>query len=137
MLPAPRAPLLQCGSAPALPSGTSLKPWGMDLELPHHFWVLRVFCSRSMFVQRAGERVVSLSNPTPHPSCPLSERGFVRFHTHLPSTVYAEVHKSRTIQVEVEAYPQPSIVWLKNNKTLTMESSSEFTITSRNLSETR
>ncbi|PKU35653.1 platelet-derived growth factor receptor beta [Limosa lapponica baueri] len=65
------------------------------------------------------------------------ERGFVRFHTHLPSTVYAEVHKSRTIQVEVEAYPQPSIVWLKNNKTLTMESSSEFTITSRNLSETR
>ncbi|KAI1234124.1 hypothetical protein IHE44_0003838 [Lamprotornis superbus] len=65
------------------------------------------------------------------------ERGFVHFHTHLPSTVYAEVHKSHTIQVEVEAYPQPSIVWLKNNKTLTMESSSEFTITSRNLSETR
>ncbi|KAK2542722.1 Pdgfrb [Columba guinea] len=65
------------------------------------------------------------------------ERGFVRFHTRLPSTVYAEVHKSRTIQVEVEAYPQPSIVWLKNNKTLTMESNSEFTITSRNLSETR
>lgn len=73
----------------------------------------------------------------PYPSCSLSERGFVRFHTRLPSTVYAEVHKSRTIQVEVEAYPQPSIVWLKNNKTLTMESSSEFTITSRNLSETR
>ncbi|CAN8189945.1 unnamed protein product [Coccothraustes coccothraustes] len=65
------------------------------------------------------------------------ERGFVHFHTHLPSTLYAEVHKSHTIQVEVEAYPQPSIVWLKNNKTLTMESSSEFTITSRNLSETR
>ncbi|XP_030911016.1 platelet-derived growth factor receptor beta isoform X3 [Geospiza fortis] len=65
------------------------------------------------------------------------ERGFVHFHTHLPRTVYAEVHKSHTIQVEVEAYPQPSIVWLKNNKTLTMESSSEFTITSRNLSETR
>lgn len=61
----------------------------------------------------------------------------MRFHTSLPSTVYAEVHKSRTIQVEVEAYPPPSIVWLKNNKTLTMESSSEFTITSRNLSETR
>ena len=61
----------------------------------------------------------------------------MRFHTRLPSTVYAEVHKSHTIQVEVEAYPQPSIMWLKNNKTLTMESSSEFTITSRNLSETR
>ncbi|NXY85292.1 PGFRB factor, partial [Alcedo cyanopectus] len=65
------------------------------------------------------------------------ERGFVRFHTHMSRTVYAEVHKSRTIQVEVEAYPQPSIVWLKNNTTLTMESNSEFTITSRNLSETR
>lgn len=108
----------------------------MDLELPHHFCVFRVFYSRSMFVQRAGEGSLFNSDP-PYPSCPLSERGFVRFHTHLPSTVYAEVHKSRTIQVEVEAYPQPSIVWLKNNKTLTMESSSEFTITSRNLSETR
>jgi len=51
--------------------------------------------------------------------------------------VYAEVHKSHIIQVDVEAYPQPNIVWLKNNKTLTMESSSEFTITNRNLSETR
>lgn len=71
------------------------------------------------------------------PLCLLSEHGFVRFHTLLPSTVYAKVHKSHTIQVEVEAYPPPSIVWLKNNKTLTMESSSEFTITSRNLSETR
>ncbi|OXB59438.1 hypothetical protein ASZ78_004797 [Callipepla squamata] len=65
------------------------------------------------------------------------EHGFVRFHTHLASTVYAEVHKSHTIQVDVEAYPQPNIVWLKNNKTLTMEGSSEFTITNRNLSETR
>lgn len=87
-----------------------------------------------MFIQRARERVVPLSDP----ALPLApERGFVQFHTHLPSTVYAEVHKSHTIQVEVEAYPQPNIVWLKNNKTLTMESSSEFTITSRNLSETR
>ncbi|NWX83589.1 PGFRB factor, partial [Nothoprocta pentlandii] len=65
------------------------------------------------------------------------ERGFVRFHTHLASTEYAEVHKSRTIQVEVEAYPPPTITWLKNNKTLIMESNSEFTISSRNLSETR
>lgn len=72
-----------------------------------------------------------------YPSCLSSERGFVRFHTHLASTVYAEVHKSHIIQVDVEAYPQPNIVWLKNNKTLTMESSSEFTITNRSLSETR
>lgn len=106
----------------------------MDLELPHRFWVFREFCSRSMFIQKAREGVVPLSD---HPLPLASERGFVHFHTHLPSTVYAEVHKSHTIQVEVEAYPQPSIVWLKNNRTLTMESSSEFTITSRNLSETR
>ncbi|NXA32253.1 PGFRB factor, partial [Eudromia elegans] len=65
------------------------------------------------------------------------ERGFVRFHTRLASTEYAEVHKSRTIQVEVEAYPPPNIMWLKNNKTLIMESNSEFTISTRNLSETR
>lgn len=61
----------------------------------------------------------------------------MKFHTQLASTVYAEVHKSHTIQVDLEAYPQPSIMWLKNNKALTMESSSEFTITNRNLSETR
>lgn len=87
-----------------------------------------------MFIQRARESVVHLSDP-PLPLA--SEHGFVQFHTHLPSTVYAEVHKSHTIQVEVEAYPQPNIVWLKNNEILTMESSSKFTITSRNLSETR
>lgn len=76
--------------------------------------------------------VVPLSDP-PLPLA--SERGFVRFHTQLPSTLYAEVHKSHIIRVEVEAYPQPNIVWLKNNKTLTMKSSS-MSITSRNLSET-
>ncbi|XP_073211445.1 platelet-derived growth factor receptor beta isoform X2 [Lepidochelys kempii] len=65
------------------------------------------------------------------------ERGFVRFHTGLNNIELAEVHKSRTIQVQIEAYPQPTILWLKDNETLWVGNSSEFAITSKNLSETR
>ncbi|EMP24693.1 Beta-type platelet-derived growth factor receptor [Chelonia mydas] len=65
------------------------------------------------------------------------ERGFVRFHTGLNNIKLAEVHKSRTIQVQIEAYPQPTILWLKDNETLWVGNSSEFAITSKNLSETR
>ncbi|XP_074865445.1 platelet-derived growth factor receptor beta isoform X2 [Carettochelys insculpta] len=65
------------------------------------------------------------------------EHGFVRIHTSLNDIELAEVHKSHILQVEIEAYPLPTIVWLKDNKTLTVGNSSEFTLTSRILSETR
>uniref|UniRef100_A0A452GQ08 Platelet-derived growth factor receptor beta n=1 Tax=Gopherus agassizii TaxID=38772 RepID=A0A452GQ08_9SAUR len=65
------------------------------------------------------------------------ERGFVRFHTGLNNVEFAEVHKSRAIQVQIEAYPQPTILWLKDNETLRVGNSSEFAITSKNLSENR
>ncbi|XP_075756655.1 platelet-derived growth factor receptor beta isoform X1 [Pelodiscus sinensis] len=65
------------------------------------------------------------------------ERGFVRFHTGLTDVELAEVHKSHTIQVQLEAYPPPTILWLKDNETLRVGNSSEFAITSKSLSETR
>uniref|UniRef100_A0A8C3S8T8 receptor protein-tyrosine kinase n=1 Tax=Chelydra serpentina TaxID=8475 RepID=A0A8C3S8T8_CHESE len=65
------------------------------------------------------------------------EHGFVRFHTGLNDVELAEVHKSRTIQVQIEAYPPPTLLWLKDNETLRMGNSSEFAIASKNLSETR
>uniref|UniRef100_A0A8C3HAK2 Platelet-derived growth factor receptor beta n=1 Tax=Chrysemys picta bellii TaxID=8478 RepID=A0A8C3HAK2_CHRPI len=58
------------------------------------------------------------------------ERGFVRFHTGLNDVEFAEVHKSRIIQVQIEAYPQPTILWLKDNETLRVGNSSAFIITS-------
>ncbi|KAM6475831.1 platelet-derived growth factor receptor beta isoform 1-T2 [Liasis olivaceus] len=65
------------------------------------------------------------------------EHGFVIFHSVLNETVFAELHKSHTFLVEIEAYPSPTILWFQNNKILTSESNSEFAINSRNLSETR
>uniref|UniRef100_A0A8C8STV8 Platelet-derived growth factor receptor beta n=1 Tax=Pelusios castaneus TaxID=367368 RepID=A0A8C8STV8_9SAUR len=65
------------------------------------------------------------------------EHGFVRFHTTLKDIELAEVHKSHTLEVQIEAYPQPTILWLKDNETLRVGNSSEFAITSKNLSETR
>ncbi|KAL7985813.1 hypothetical protein Chor_010979 [Crotalus horridus] len=65
------------------------------------------------------------------------ERGFVTFHTVLNETVFAELHKSHTFLVQIEAYPSPTIIWFQNKKPLTSESNSDFAINSRNLSETR
>ncbi|KAG8128534.1 hypothetical protein E2320_015384, partial [Naja naja] len=65
------------------------------------------------------------------------ERGFVTFHTALNETIFADLHKSHTFLIQLEAYPSPTIVWFQNNKPLTSESNSDFAINSRNLSETR
>nr|XP_028574104.1 platelet-derived growth factor receptor beta [Podarcis muralis]XP_028574105.1 platelet-derived growth factor receptor beta [Podarcis muralis]XP_028574107.1 platelet-derived growth factor receptor beta [Podarcis muralis] len=65
------------------------------------------------------------------------EHGFVTFHTILNDTVSAELHKSHTFHVLIEAYPSPTIVWLQNNQPLTSESNSEFAISTRNSSETK
>uniref|UniRef100_A0A8D0DUR3 receptor protein-tyrosine kinase n=1 Tax=Salvator merianae TaxID=96440 RepID=A0A8D0DUR3_SALMN len=65
------------------------------------------------------------------------DRGYVAFRTVLNDTVFAELHKSHTFQVEIEAYPTPTITWLQNNQSLSSESKTEFLIVSKNLSETR
>ncbi|XP_026552386.1 platelet-derived growth factor receptor beta isoform X2 [Pseudonaja textilis] len=65
------------------------------------------------------------------------ERGFVTFHTVLNETIFAELHKSHTFLIQMEAYPSPTIIWFQNKKPLTSESNSDFAINSRNLSETR
>ncbi|XP_038628191.1 platelet-derived growth factor receptor beta [Tachyglossus aculeatus] len=64
-------------------------------------------------------------------------QGFTRLHTELGSTEFAELHKSCELQVQVEAYPQPTILWLKDNKTLSQGNTNEISISTRNLSETR
>ncbi|XP_020662458.3 platelet-derived growth factor receptor beta [Pogona vitticeps] len=65
------------------------------------------------------------------------EHGFVNFHTALNDTVFAELHKSHTFHVQIEAYPSPTISWFQDDKPLISGSDSEFAISTRNLSETR
>ncbi|XP_044515798.1 platelet-derived growth factor receptor beta [Gracilinanus agilis] len=65
------------------------------------------------------------------------DKGFVRFLGDLEDLEFAELHKSRTLQMFIEAYPAPTIVWLKDNQTLGSGTASEISISTRNLSETR
>ncbi|KAH0629833.1 hypothetical protein JD844_012250 [Phrynosoma platyrhinos] len=65
------------------------------------------------------------------------DHGFVTFHTVMNDTVFAELHKSHTFHVQIEAYPSPTITWFQNNQPLNSGSNSEFAIASKNLSETR
>ncbi|XP_058136938.1 platelet-derived growth factor receptor beta isoform X2 [Dasypus novemcinctus] len=65
------------------------------------------------------------------------ESGYVRLLRGLDSTQYAELHRSRTLQVVFEAYPPPSVRWLKDNRDLGNSSAGEFVLTTRNVSETR
>ncbi|XP_062976928.1 platelet-derived growth factor receptor beta [Elgaria multicarinata webbii] len=65
------------------------------------------------------------------------KHGFVTFHTAFNETMFAELHKSHTFHVRIEAYPSPTIIWLKDGQPLTSESNSEFAISSKNSSETR
>uniref|UniRef100_F6XAD2 receptor protein-tyrosine kinase n=1 Tax=Monodelphis domestica TaxID=13616 RepID=F6XAD2_MONDO len=65
------------------------------------------------------------------------DKGFVRFLGELDDLEFAELHKSRTLQMFIEAYPAPTIVWLKDNQTLGSGTASEISISTRNLSETR
>uniref|UniRef100_A0A7M4FYV5 Platelet-derived growth factor receptor beta n=2 Tax=Crocodylus porosus TaxID=8502 RepID=A0A7M4FYV5_CROPO len=65
------------------------------------------------------------------------ERGFVTFLSEWRTVVFTEMHKSPTVRVQLEAYPPPAVQWLKNNQPLTVSSSSDFSITTRKLSEAR
>lgn len=49
----------------------------------------------------------------------------------------AELHRSRILQVVFEAYPPPTVLWLKDNRTLGDSSAGEMVLSTRNVSETR
>ncbi|XP_044310257.1 platelet-derived growth factor receptor beta isoform X1 [Varanus komodoensis] len=74
---------------------------------------------------------------TQHIFIKVIDHGYVNFHTLLNDTMFAELHKSHTFHVQIEAYPSPTIIWLQDGQPLTSESSSEFAISSKNISETR
>ncbi|XP_029439146.1 platelet-derived growth factor receptor beta isoform X2 [Rhinatrema bivittatum] len=65
------------------------------------------------------------------------ERGFVKLQTDLNGTKFADLHKSRFFEVQIEAYPKPNILWLKNNELLLTDNSNEISITNKIISENR
>ncbi|XP_078509707.1 platelet-derived growth factor receptor beta [Lissotriton helveticus] len=65
------------------------------------------------------------------------ERGFVKLEMNRNTTQFADVHKSRSFEVLIEAYPRPTIVWQKDNVTLTEDNKNQISISNRKLSEYR
>lgn len=55
----------------------------------------------------------------------------------LDAVQFAELHRSRTLQVVFEAYPQPTVIWFKDNRTLGDSGAGEIALSTRNVSETR
>ncbi|XP_048187298.1 platelet-derived growth factor receptor beta [Perognathus longimembris pacificus] len=64
------------------------------------------------------------------------EVGYVRLREEVNPVEVAELHQSRTLQVMFEAYPPPSVLWLKDNHTLGDSSAGEIILSTRNVSET-
>lgn len=70
-------------------------------------------------------------------SLPLAESGYVRLLGELGALQFADLHRSRTLQVVFEAYPPPTVLWFKDNRTLGDSSAGEIALSTRNVSETR
>ncbi|KAM9105412.1 platelet-derived growth factor receptor beta isoform 4-T7 [Megaptera novaeangliae] len=65
------------------------------------------------------------------------ESGYVRLLGELDPVQFAELHRSRTLQVVFEAYPPPTVMWFKDNRTLGDSGAGEVALSTRNVSETR
>lgn len=65
------------------------------------------------------------------------ESGYVRLLGELGALQFADLHRSRTLQVVFEAYPPPTVLWFKDNRTLGDSSAGEIALSTRNVSETR
>uniref|UniRef100_A0A8D1IA95 Platelet-derived growth factor receptor beta n=1 Tax=Sus scrofa TaxID=9823 RepID=A0A8D1IA95_PIG len=65
------------------------------------------------------------------------ESGYVRLIGELDAVQFAELHRSRTLQVVFEAYPPPTVIWFKDNRTLGDSGAGEIALSTRNVSETR
>ncbi|KAF3828441.1 hypothetical protein GH733_004895 [Mirounga leonina] len=65
------------------------------------------------------------------------ENGYVRLLGELDPVQFAELHRSRTLQVVFEAYPPPTVMWFKDNRTLGDSNAGEISLSTRNVSETR
>ncbi|XP_037364848.1 platelet-derived growth factor receptor beta isoform X3 [Talpa occidentalis] len=65
------------------------------------------------------------------------ESGYVRVLGELDAVQFAELHRSRTLQVVFESYPPPTVMWFKDNRTLGDSSAGEIALSTRNVSETR
>ncbi|KAM9253681.1 platelet-derived growth factor receptor beta isoform 1-T1 [Dugong dugon] len=65
------------------------------------------------------------------------ESGYLRLLEELDPVQFAVLHRSRTLRVVFEAYPAPTVMWFKDNRTLGDTSTGEISLSMRNVSETR
>ncbi|OCT86363.1 platelet-derived growth factor receptor beta [Xenopus laevis] len=65
------------------------------------------------------------------------EQGFVNLYTKESSMSYTTRHNSKLFRVNLESYPPPSIVWLKDNITLTGNQTNLITIVNKATSKNR
>ncbi|XP_006863938.1 PREDICTED: platelet-derived growth factor receptor beta [Chrysochloris asiatica] len=65
------------------------------------------------------------------------ESGYLRLLEELDDIQFAELHRSCTLRVMFEAYPPPTVVWFKDNRTLGDHNTGEISLSTRNVSETR
>ncbi|XP_007941800.1 platelet-derived growth factor receptor beta [Orycteropus afer afer] len=65
------------------------------------------------------------------------ESGYLRLLGELDPVQFADLHRSRTLQVTFESYPPPTVIWFKDNRTLGDRSTGEISLSTRNVSETR
>ncbi|XP_069619688.1 platelet-derived growth factor receptor beta [Ranitomeya imitator] len=64
------------------------------------------------------------------------EKGFVTLVTE-ETEITANLHQSMTLEVQIEAYPPPTIEWLKNGASLTGDTKSQITVANKNTSENK
>ncbi|XP_075458182.1 platelet-derived growth factor receptor beta isoform X1 [Ascaphus truei] len=64
------------------------------------------------------------------------EQGFVKLKGE-NSSQCADLHKSKSYEVVIDSYPKPTIVWLRDNITLTGNNTNQISIVNKNISENR
>ncbi|KAG8438958.1 hypothetical protein GDO86_005224 [Hymenochirus boettgeri] len=65
------------------------------------------------------------------------EKGFVNLLTKENTISYTNLHKSKSFRITIESYPKPTIVWLKDNVTLTGNQTNQITIVDKMIAENK
>lgn len=68
--------------------------------------------------------------------CPPTDKGFIHLEPHFNPMEAVNLHEVKKFVVDVHAYPEPKMFWLKDNVTL-MENLTEIVTKSKQIQETR
>ncbi|XP_075397917.1 platelet-derived growth factor receptor beta isoform X1 [Tenrec ecaudatus] len=129
-------------SYPRMESGRRVEPvTDFLLDVPSH--LLSILHIPNAEVSDSGTYLCSVSESVSEHqdqkavNITVVESGYLLLLEELADIQYANLHQSRTLQVSFEAYPPPTVIWLKDNHTLGDRSTGEISVSTRNVSETR